>query len=449
MRGLAFRIGLVLAGTIVLVVLLAVALGLANWRSLLLGIAMPAPARVGAIADLIEHASNEDLPILLRALNAPELTLSVSRESPPSEGTAAMPGMTLALNAYGNALDHRPIEVARDLEADPRAPLTYWTRYRLLAPHPIRLVVQLRDGRYLVLEAHSALTEQVTGLRLSLLALLLAIGIAGVCFVVLRNQIRPIEQLATAVQRFGANVEAAPLPERGTREIRQLTGAFNRLQSQITALIATRTRMMAAISHDLGTYLTRLRLRAEYISDAEQRQRAVQDIEDMHALMTDTLAMSKLDHDSEILEIVDLVPLARQICSRFENSGGKIAFHAEAPELPAKVRPSIIGRVFENLIANGLKYGQEVEARVSRVGNTAEILVDDRGPGIPASERDAVLEPFYRRDVARNLDQGGFGLGLAIVADIVKRHAGTLSLEDRPGGGLRARVRLPLAAQAV
>jgi len=446
MRGLAFRISLVLGGTLVLMIALAAALGLANWRGATLGVTMPAPARIGAIADLIEHSPAERVPSILQALNAPELSVSVMPKPPTDVGTASMPGMTLALRSYGNALDHRPVEVRLDLEADPRMPLNAWTRNRLLVPHPIRVVVGLHDGRSLVLQAHSAFTEQVTGLRLSMLALLWSIGIAIVSLILLRNQIRPIERLASAVQRFGTNVEISSLPEKGAREVRQLTAAFNRLQSQITALIAGRTRMMAAISHDLGTYLTRLRLRAEYISDEEQRRRAVQDIEDMHALMTDTLAVAKLDHDGENLETIDLVALARQICRRFEISGGKVTFHGEPGELPAKVRPSIIGRVFENLIANGLKYGHEVEVKLSRAGAVADITVDDRGPGIPAGEREAVLEPFYRGDTSRNLDERGFGLGLAIVADIVKRHAGTLKLEDRPGGGLRVRVQLPLSA---
>ena len=443
MRGLAFRIGLVMIGTLVIVIAIASAIGIVNWRNTALGVALPEPARVGAIADLVEATPAADLPQVIRALNSPELTVTVDQTPPANFGTRRMPGLTLAFNAYREALKGRPVRVMLDLEGDtlPRGLLR--RRGRLWAAHPIRLVVGLNDGRSLVLEARSALTQQFTGLRISLLALLVALILGGVSLFVLRRQIRPIEGLAEAVQRFGADMKVSPMPETGAREVRQLTAAFNRLQSQIAALIAGRTRMIAAISHDLGTYLTRLRLRTNFISDADQRERAVRDIEDMHALMSDTLAMAKLDHDSEAAETMDLAALARRVAQRFESSGKVTVVAAET--VRAKVRPSVFGRVFDNLIANALKYGNEAEVTISRVGDKAEILVDDRGPGIPAAEREAVLEPFYRRDNARNLDERGFGLGLAIVADIVKRHDGSLSLEDRSGGGLRVRIRLPLA----
>lgn len=446
MRGLVSRISLVLIVSLILVLAVVAGLGLSAWRSAIVGVALPEPARIGAIATLIEDAPAHELPAALRALNSEEMTVAVTNEPPSSKGTRAMPWLTAALAAYRSALQDRPVKVMLDYAGAPRQSDVSWTGRYLWAPHPLRLVVSLDDGRTLVIEAHSPYTEQFTGLRLSLLILFIAIVIGAISLVILRNQIRPIETLARAVQRFGIRMEVAPLPEKGAREVRQLIAAFNRLQSEIKSLVAGRTRMIAAISHDLGTYLTRLRLRAEYIADADQRERAIHDVEDMHALMTDTLAMAKLDHDSEAFETVDLVELAKRSADRLDRD--KVTIAAGAP-VYAAVRPSVFGRVFDNLLANALKYGKTADVTLHLADGHAEILVEDRGPGIPAEERDAVLEPFYRRDAARNLDDRGFGLGLAIVAEIVRHHAGTLTLEDRPGGGLRVRVTVPFSERPI
>jgi two-component system osmolarity sensor histidine kinase EnvZ len=448
MRGLAFRISLVVIATVVLLVIVAGGLRLVNTRESVLGVTMPRPLRVAAMADLVENTPEDNLPRVLRALNSDELSVSVTRDPPRSGEEMTSADMPLAMRAYRLALAGRSLDVMMNLEPNDAAPRVRLLRSRLTAPRPIRFVIGLRDGRSLVLETHSALQSQLTGLRISLLALLVAVVIGAISLWLLRKQIKPIEQLAAAVERFGTSMEVSPLPEKGAREVNQLTAAFNRLQSQISALIAGRTRMMAAISHDLGTYLTRLRLRAEYIPDQEQRDRAIQDVEDMHALMTDTLVMAKLDHDVEPSTTVNLVAMVKDVASRFQNAGSKVTFRSDVEDAPVQVRPAIFGRVFENLISNALKYGGEAEVAVSRKGDKAEILVEDRGPGIPPEDIEMVLEPFYRRDASRNQNERGFGLGLAIVADIVKRHAGTLSLEARPGGGLTARVTLNLAVPA-
>lgn len=439
MRGLVSRITVVLVVTVLLIGTVVVAIGVAAWRSAVLGVAVPEPARISAIAMLVEDAPPAELPTVLKALNSEEMAVWVTKVAPSSDGTRAMPWLTSALNAYRRALDGRPVKVMLNGRGLPRLSDVRWTGRRLRAPRPIRLVVGLHDGRTLVLETHSPFTEQFTGLRLSLLGLLISVVIAGISLVILRRQVRPIERLAAAVQRFGTTMEVASLPEEGAGEVRQLTAAFNRLQSQIKSLVAARTRMIAAISHDLGTYLTRLRLRAEFISEPDQRERAVRDLDDMHALMRDTLAMARLDHAGET-ETVDLVELARASADRL----GRDAITITAPSpVAAAVQPAVFSRVFDNLIANALKYGGQADVTLHTADGGAEILVEDRGPGIPAEEREAVLEPFYRRDTARNLDERGFGLGLAIVAEIVRHHGGSIALEDRSGGGLCVRVSLP------
>lgn len=450
MRGLTLRIMLIVSGALALIVLVSIMA--LNWQRQAnpgsRGVDAPLPEQTAAIVELIEATPADRLPLVLRALNSSVLHVEVVDKPPESEKTVSLPGVALAVKAYLGALGGRPVRAMIEADDDAATPALRWEAGRLTASRPIRLVIGLRDGRTAVIEARGVLQARLTGLRLSLLALAATIAIAVVSLWVLRRQLRPLERLAGALERFGTRLETSSLPVEGTREVRQLIAAFNGLQARIHDLVAGRTQMMASIGHDLRTYLTRLRLRAEFISDPEQRRRAERDIDDMHALMADTLTLAKLDHDTEPAETADLVALARRNVEGFAASGSPVRFHGPDTPVEAPLRPSILGRALSNLISNALKYGGEADVTVSRVQDMAEIRVEDRGPGIPAEEREAVLEPFYRRDAARNLDGGGFGLGLAIVADVVRHHHGLIALEDRPGGGLLVRIRLPLAGAA-
>jgi signal transduction histidine kinase len=448
-RSLASRITLLMIGTFVIVLLLIVAFAAANRRNVDNGGQLPLPRRVAAIVHLVENTPRGALEDMLAALNAPDLAIRVSDEKPHMPaGAMPMPGVSAVTKAYLSILGGRPARVWLDISNAPNRPfLRRWPRLRLAQPYPVVLVVGLRDGRSMTIKTRDSLVEQFTGLRISLLALLVAIVLCGGVIVILRRQIRPLEQLSRAVQTFAQRRTISLLPVRGAQEIRQLVAAFNEMQSQIVLLIAQRTRMTAAIGHDLGTYLTRLRLRADYIADDDQRTRAIRDIEDMNALMADTLALAKLDQDAEPPEPVDVVATAKRSAARLRDGAHKVTVEAGNDAVFAMGRPTAIGRVFDNLISNAIKYGGACEIALRDGAESIEILVDDHGPGIPAQERSAVLEPFYRLDASRNLDQRGFGLGLAIVADIVRFHQGTLQLDDRPGGGLRVRIELPRAQE--
>jgi len=433
-------------GTFVIVLLLVLAFAAANRRDVDNGAQLPLPQRVVAITQLVENTPQEELEATLSALNAPDLSVRVLKHGPqPATDDVPKPGISLLMRRYLSALGGRSATAWLEVSKVRQPFLQRWPRLRIARPYPVVLVVGLRDGRSLVIETRDSLVEQVTGLRISLFALLAALVLCAGVVIILRNQIRPVEELSRAVQGFAQRRKVSLLPVRGAQELRQLVTAFNEMQSQIVSLIAQRTRMTAAIGHDLGTYLTRLRLRADYISDDDQRARAIRDIEDMNALMADTLALAKLDQDAEPQESVDVVTIAQRTVSRTRDAGSEVQFKAEAASIFVLGRPTAIARVFDNLVANAIKYGGSCEVSLRQNGQGVEILVDDRGPGIPAEQRAAVLEPFYRMDASRNLDQRGFGLGLAIVSDIVRYLDGTLLLEDRPGGGLRVRITLPRA----
>ena len=239
-----------------------------------------------------------------------------------------------------------------------------------------------------------------------------------------------------------------PLPEHGSRELRQATRAFNRMTARIRRLVDDRTLLLAAVSHDLRTMLTRLRLRAEFIEDPEQREKAAADLDEMNAMLDATLAFARDEAADERPVPVDLAAMLRTLVEDLADAGRSRSF-AGPRRLAVSGRPVAMRRLFENLLDNALRYGGEAEATLRRLDEgRVEVLIDDRGPGIPEALRERVFDPFFRVDGSRSRDTGGSGLGLAVVRAIVQRHGGTVRLEDRPGGGLRVRVTLPFGTTA-
>ncbi|HWU00049.1 MAG TPA: ATP-binding protein, partial [Terriglobales bacterium] len=353
------------------------------------------------------------------------------------------------------SIDRQSIGLQRDSQGGDEAATTM----------PLRLVITLKDGRYLVLETRRADLSRFTGIRLGLGLLIATIVISTTTLFLLRRQVKPIEELAGLVETVGAGaatngaaieatLDLGALSKKTGRETKQLAAAIIRMQQRISNLLAGRTRMLASIGHDLGTYLTRLRLRSEFIADETQRAAAIRDIEDMDALISDTLVLAEVEQNREPVQMTDLVALVQRQVTGFATANGgnghnaPIRFHCHLDQLELPLRPVAIGRAVNNLISNALRYGNETDVTVTHDGGKAVLLVEDRGPGIPAAEREIVLEAFHRRDSARNLDERGFGLGLAIVNDILRQHDGTLAFSDRPGGGLIVTVTLPMAKAA-
>ncbi|MCY4451044.1 MAG: ATP-binding protein [Immundisolibacterales bacterium] len=259
---------------------------------------------------------------------------------------------------------------------------------------------------------------------------------------------RPLRAFAEAADRLGLDAQAPALPEHGSRELRQATRAFNRMTARIRRLVDDRTLLLAAVSHDLRTMLTRLRLRAELIEDREQREKAAADLDEMNAMLDATLAFARDEAADERPGPVDLAALLRTLVEDLSDAGRSTSYDGPR-RLVVSGRPVALRRLFENLLDNAVRYGGEARAALQRRGEgRVEVLVDDRGPGIPEALRERVFDPFFRVEGSRSRDTGGTGLGLAVVRAIVRRHDGTVRLEDRPDGGLRVRVTLPLDATA-
>jgi signal transduction histidine kinase len=454
MRGIGLRITMIMSASLLVLMLALGALYWAQHRGDRAAFRLPLPRQVGAIADLVERTPPAQLGSLLEAVNSDNLSVAVEATPPSSAGTVPAPGLAWVLQRYVNSSGDRKI-VAMFPEQPDRQTIGFQqdaeSGEAVGTTLPLRLVVTLKDGRSLVLETKNSGIRRVRGFRLVLLLLLLAILLSSSTLWYMRRQVGPIERLAAEVERVGPDLPAtgpgiAALAKQGGRETRQLAAAIGRMQERIRGLLAARSRMLAAIGHDFGTYLTRLRLRTEFIADPEQRAAAIRDIENMDALITGTMTLAQSDQNAEPRSAVDLVALARRHAEGFAASGEAVRFLAEAGAIHAAVQPVAFGRAVTNLISNAIRYGKEAEVAVRREGKDAVILVEDRGPGIPESEREAVLEPFHRRDAARNLDQAGFGLGLAIVADILRRNEAGLQFADREGGGLRVVVRMKAVA---
>ncbi|MEZ2144119.1 ATP-binding protein [Bradyrhizobium sp. DN5] len=255
----------------------------------------------------------------------------------------------------------------------------------------------------------------------------------------------PLSAFARAAEDFSLNGSSAPLPENGPEEIRSAARALNRMRERITTLMNDRTRMLAAISHDLRTPITRLRLRSEYIEDAAQRMQTVRDLDQMQSMLESVLSL--LRNESSVKPtLVDVAALLQMVCEQFSDCGHAVTY--SGPDRAAFVmRPDEIIRAVTNLVENATRFGTDVRVELSTPGNEIVIDVSDDGPGIPDERKAAMLEPFVRGEDARNMDErAGFGLGLSIAQAIVIAHDGTLQLLDNKPSGLRVRLQLSSAA---
>ncbi len=254
--------------------------------------------------------------------------------------------------------------------------------------------------------------------------------------------VAPLRRFAAAVEQFGLRGEGDPLPEQGTAEVRKATNAFNLMRERIRRLIEDRTRTVIAISHDLRTPLTRLRLRAEQVTEPVLKEGMLRDMDFMETSIAGALSYLREGGVAEAFELVDLPSLIETICDRFADAGFAVS-HEMPQRLTVRARPQAISRAITNLVENGTKYAPSVVVRLNVQGRQwAQIEVEDDGPGVPDAEKKAVLQPFYRAAAARE-SSGGFGLGLAIAAEVARLHGGSLTLHDREPKGLRVCFRLP------
>jgi len=257
----------------------------------------------------------------------------------------------------------------------------------------------------------------------------------------------PLSSFAKAAESFSLNGAAAPLPERGPEEIRFVAQALNRMRERITGLIDDRTRMLAAISHDLRTPITRMRLRSEFIEDDVHRARMLADLDQMRSMLESVLSFLRNDRRLEAMTLVDIASTLQLVADQFADMGHKVNYVGPDHAM-ATVRPDDLLRTVTNLVENATRFGAEATIRLAMSAGNAIIDVEDDGPGISDAQKDNMLEPFVRGDSARNMDEAaGFGLGLSIARAIVLAHGGELSLHDSEPHGLRVRIQIPVSQE--
>ncbi|HEX3501823.1 MAG TPA: ATP-binding protein [Xanthobacteraceae bacterium] len=280
--------------------------------------------------------------------------------------------------------------------------------------------------------------------RWLIVLLILTITTVIVSTIAARQLGRPVKRLAEAVGRFGVDPRAPAIPEAGPEELRQVIRTFNGMQAQIQRFVAHRTTMLAAISHDLRTPLTRIRLRGEFIADEVEQERLFRDVDEMQTMVDGALAFFRDDAVEEAMTTFDLPGVLRTIANDYADQGIDIAYSGPSRAV-YRGRPFALKRAFTNLIDNAIKYGTPPQIQLCDSLRGYVIRVSDRGPGIPEHALERVFTPYFRLDKSRNRTTGGVGLGLSVAQSIIRGHGGEIILENRPGGGLEARVTLPVA----
>jgi len=277
--------------------------------------------------------------------------------------------------------------------------------------------------------------------------LVMTAAAAGLILWAVRRLTAPVAILAAAAEALGRDVNAPPLPEDGPTEVATAAAAFNTMASRIRRFVQDRTELLTAIGHDLRTPITRLKLRAEFIDDEEQRAKIMADLEELEAMVSATLAFGRDVRSGEPVTSVDLVELLRTV---LDEAGDARPEAAEAlaydgpAHLTVRVRSLSLKRALSNLIGNAVAYGGAARVRLlPPVDGMLTIEIEDDGPGIPPEELDRVFEPFHRGEPSRNRETGGMGLGLPIARNIMRAHGGDVALANRPAGGVKVTVTLP------
>jgi two-component system osmolarity sensor histidine kinase EnvZ len=448
---LAVRIAAVfLAGLVALQLVIALIL---VWPERPAVFPMVSPQKAAAMARALEAASPALQPLIVDALNSAALIVQLMPDFPAgAEAEGPMqdaPWLARRYAEWGDSLAERPLRVQFHGGA------VIHSLSGEAAEGPLRLVVRLRTGQALVIERAPVLLQRLSGRFLAIGAASAAV-LLMVLLACMRGIARPIRVLAMGARRVPEEIAAPDLPLRGPRELKELASALNHMKRTIRALIDERTRILAAIAHDLRTYLTRLRLRADFIDDPDQRCRAVTDLEEMALLLDDTMMFAR--EATAGVAPREAVDIRREVASftaaRQEPglplpglpSPGAPLLEAADGALLACCAPLALRRMLSNLVDNAVRYGGGVRLRAWREAEQIAIAVEDDGPGVPEEALDRMTAPFERLEPSRGRQTGGAGLGLAIVKALAASQGGSLSIANRPEGGLQAVIRLPAAA---
>lgn len=419
--------------------------------------------RIAAIARLVDQVPSEWRGRILEAVQSPTLRVTLAEDSALSSDSreAWRGGLIRRFLARETGVAEGDVIVR--LEAPPAPPEPPhatpgmmgamqrhmhmgWFATHMVEDWPVgaslRASVRLGDGRWLNFGATIPDPPHLWSAPAVLSLGLMVVTVVLFSLWAVRRLTGPIRTFADAAERLGRDVQAPPLAEGGPEEIRQAARTFNDMQARLRRLVENRTRMLAAISHDLRTPITQLRLRAEFIEDADEQAKTLATLAEMEAMIASTLTFARDDALVEAPRTVDVSALVESLCDDLADAGKPVAFEA-ADKLPAACRPAALKRAVANLVENAVTYGNAARVSVLAAAKDVRIVVDDDGPGIPPDEMETVFAPFYRLEKSRGAGPGGVGLGLSVVQAVADAHGGRVRLENREGGGLRAILEFP------
>ncbi|VAW21294.1 Sensor histidine kinase [hydrothermal vent metagenome] len=326
--------------------------------------------------------------------------------------------------------------------------MSYWrpimSKSEKPAPKELILIsLRLNSGKWLNVATPIQSPPLFFSLRLWLSMGVMLVAVTLISIFTVRRMTAPLKQLSQAAEKLGTDVQAPAIPETGPEEVRRTAHAFNVMQNRIRRFVEDRIQMLGAIAHDLGTPITRLRLRAEFVEDDELRFKMLRDLDDMQHMVASTLSFIREDATAEPQTRVDLGSLLARVCDDIKDAGANVKL-AEIPRwVLLDCHPIALRRALGNLIGNAVKYGNCALVSLKLEENRVLVFIDDKGPGIPPERQEEVFLPFLRLEDSRNRATGGAGLGLAVARNIVRAHGGDIRLSNRALGGLRVELDLP------
>jgi len=407
-------------------------------RARIVGVLTSPPLRVALDANVVLPASGDaamgeeaaEFAALLKSALGPDYALQVSITDARRRGP---PGAGYGPRGYGR----------RDNDGDHMHGPEYAGRgAHLLAARSFVVHTRLTDGTAVTFDARRP--EEVVNwpLRMLVSLVVLLAVVCAVTLVAVRWVTRPLKTLATAAENLGNDINRPPLDEGGPLEVGRAARAFNAMQAKLAALISDRTRIFSAMSHDLKTPITRLRLRTEMLDDDALRGKFTQDLLEMEAMVSAALDFMRGVDTQGPVQPVNMMALLESIAADTRETGGVVRIEGAVP-VPFQCHPQSLKRLLTNLIDNAVKYGGAAMVAVDDGESQLRIRICDEGPGIPPAELERVFEPFYRVEASRNRATGGSGLGLTIARNIARAHGGDVVLRNRAGGGLEAELTLP------
>lgn len=392
-------------------------------------IAGPLVTRLGTVADKLDKTPPPERPELLRVLTSPRITFTLVGAPVPGTTVGALGKLQTHLRESLGAL--RRVSVAGGPD-------------ETVAGIPIstRITFMLSDGQVVQATHHYPEDEGITPSRHLPLLTGYFIAIAFLALLAMRWAVQPLRRLAKAADALGRDLGGDPLPETGPREVRQAAHAFNTMQTRLASYLEDRLRILAAVSHDLKTPITRLKLRAEMLPDAGQREKFLRDLEDMEHMIGASLDFLRGESRKESSVQLDVNALLSTLRDDMEALDEHVEVRGEAQQ-PLRARPQALKRCLANLLENAVRYGGNARVTVADGPHELTLYIDDDGPGIPEEKLEQMFEPFRRGEDSRNRATGGVGLGLAIARNLARAHGGEVTLANRAEGGLRVTVSLP------